>query len=386
MPRPQAPLPALRDDAARPSVGAPAASRRRVWSLAPGVKNSLPWLLALALALGCEPAPTTPAPTTPAHAPNIPPAPSSAAPSPDASDEAPSPDLARSLGQPCERDEQCASALCLTDADGYPEGSCAQACPCEPGARCVLVGAPRPSLKRGACLPACPDCRPGYTCRLLAHDNDRAQLRPTCVPEVHDWSGQTDCQKQLDALGILYRPVVWPDRAPPSRPHLRCHITDPVYVSEDVGGVVWRHSGAKEPAAMLVSCPLALALHRFGLLLRQEGVREVIHLGTTSCRSIRDRDRLSQHAFGNAIDVQGFKTDPGEVLTLLKHWERDTPAPKTRQGKLLWRVAHRLHDEQVFNIVLTPEYNPAHADHLHLDLSPDRHFLSRAEPELLLGD
>jgi hypothetical protein len=208
------------------------------------------------------------------------------------------------------------------------------------------------------------------------------RLSALCVPEVGDWSGQTECQRSLDALGVVYRPVRWPSRVVSGQ---RCEVQDPIYVWGRVGGVSWRHAQAPE-GPMLVGCPLALALHRMGAVLREEGVEAVIHLGTTHCRTLRTAPRLSQHAFGMAVDVAGFVSGSMGEVSVARHWERGEPSPRSRRGALLWRIARRLHEEQVFQIVLTPEYNEAHHDHLHLDLTPGRHFLSRGPAELLLGD
>lgn len=306
----------------------------------------------------------------------------------------------QALGQACQSDAACqgADALCLSDALGYPWGQCTA--PCDglcaqegaTGSLCVAMGGARAELSRGQCAPLCDAqapqgqrCRAGYACRLMPRAGEPGFLRAACVPDWGDWSGQTGCQRELDALGVVYRPVVYAPRRARGVTDQQCQLKDPVYVWGHLGGVRWRRaSGSVEP--MLVSCPMALALHRAAVIFQEEGVEEVIHLGTTHCRPIAGSQRLSQHSFGMAIDIAGFVSARKGEVSLSRHWEHDQPEPHSSRARLLWNLSRRLHREQVFNIILTPAYNQAHHDHFHLDLTPGRHFLSRGPDALLLGD
>ena len=91
-------------------------------------------------------------------------------------------------------------------------------------------------------------------------------------------------------------------------------------------------------------------------------VKRVEHLGTFSCRRMYNREDApwSEHATGNAIDIAGFVLEDGRRISLLRDW------PGGGQGSLF---LHRVRDGacKAFGTVLSPEYNAAHADHLHLD-------------------
>jgi len=91
------------------------------------------------------------------------------------------------------------------------------------------------------------------------------------------------------------------------------------------------------------------------------------HLGTYACRNVNDaaEGRRSQHATANAIDIAGFALANGATVTVARDWGRDTP-----EGRFL-RLAHHAACG-LFNVVLGPEYNAAHADHFHLDLGRAR--------------
>ncbi len=87
-------------------------------------------------------------------------------------------------------------------------------------------------------------------------------------------------------------------------------------------------------------------------------------MGTYSCRNINGgrSDRLSQHAFGNAIDISAFVLRDGRRVSVLKGWR----GPKSEQDFL-----RRLHQSACkrFGTVLGPDYNGAHANHFHFDMA-----------------
>ena len=105
---------------------------------------------------------------------------------------------------------------------------------------------------------------------------------------------------------------------------------------------------------------------RFG-----SSVERVEHLGSYNCRPIRgDAARWSEHATGNAIDISAFVLADGRRIRLAGDWngqaERAAFLREVRDGAC-----------SVFATVLSPDYNRAHADHLHLDQAQRR---ARAGP------
>lgn len=196
----------------------------------------------------------------------------------------------------------------------------------------------------------------------------------------------TPCQAKLKASGVPFARAAYEPQSPEGHPQLVCGVDDPVWVSGTVHGVRFLRGKDNEPTRMLASCELAVALGKLARQARRQGIAEVIHAGTTNCRTIGDSDRLSQHAYGRAIDVLGFRTDRRHTWSVSRDWEKNTPRPRTDKGKGLKEFAQRMHEDYVFNIVLTPDYDAGHQDHFHLDLTPDRHFLSRGPADLLLGD
>lgn len=86
------------------------------------------------------------------------------------------------------------------------------------------------------------------------------------------------------------------------------------------------------------------------------------HYGTNNCRRIGGgkAGSWSEHATGNAIDIAGFALDDGRRILVRRDWTGDKPGSA---------FLHQVRDAACgeFATALSPDYNAAHADHLHLD-------------------
>jgi hypothetical protein len=122
-----------------------------------------------------------------------------------------------------------------------------------------------------------------------------------------------------------------------------------------------------------VTCPVAVALEIWrrdtlapvARAVFGSEVARIEHLGAYSCRRIygRDEGNWSEHATGNAIDIAGFVLKNGRRISVLSDWKGDG-----KEAQFL----HSVRDGACasFATVLSPDYNAAHADHLHLDQDP----------------
>ena len=90
-------------------------------------------------------------------------------------------------------------------------------------------------------------------------------------------------------------------------------------------------------------------------------VVEVLSYGSFSCRNIAGSNRLSEHGRANAIDIKGFRLEDGREIDVRQHWREDS-----KRGEFLKAV--RDGACQLFSVVLSPDYNAAHADHFHFDM------------------
>lgn len=86
--------------------------------------------------------------------------------------------------------------------------------------------------------------------------------------------------------------------------------------------------------------------------------------GTYNCRMIAGTRKLSQHALANAVDVAAFRLADGRIIQVKSGW---------RGTKSEQRFLRTLHKSacQHFGTVLGPDYDAAHRDHFHLDMSGD---------------
>jgi hypothetical protein len=92
-----------------------------------------------------------------------------------------------------------------------------------------------------------------------------------------------------------------------------------------------------------------------------EPVTEILHFGSYSCRTIRGSSANSEHATANAFDISGFRLRSGKLITLKQQWQGAQP-----EAKFLREVRGGACD--YFNLVLSPDYNADHHDHLHVDM------------------
>lgn len=123
------------------------------------------------------------------------------------------------------------------------------------------------------------------------------------------------------------------------------------------------------PRGPVTSCPVAAALVMFDRQVLQpaaqkhfgQRVASVQHAGSYSCRRLygRSEGAYSEHATANALDITGFTLAGGKSVSVLRDWGSDP------EGAFL----HEVRDGAcaLFGTVLSPDYNQAHADHLHLD-------------------
>jgi hypothetical protein len=147
----------------------------------------------------------------------------------------------------------------------------------------------------------------------------------------------------------------------------------PRLISSDCGyddGVRLASSDVRfAPAGLVTACPVAAALHLFeaevqrsALRLFNSRVAAIEHAGSYSCRRLygRSEGQFSQHATADAIDVTGFRLADGTRISVLRDWSDEGP-----NGAFL----HEARDAacRLFATVLSPDYNAAHRDHLHLD-------------------
>ena len=208
-----------------------------------------------------------------------------------------------------------------------------------------------------------PEARPSD---LDRDEGEGAELAPVAPvgPGVYEALAETEqelaaCLTELDALGTVYTvdaPVTAEDRD--------CGIANPITVSELRPGV------AVSPPAQLrcaAARSAAIWLRDFVQPAAERlGRGEVVTIRNGSGYVCRRRNnaadgKLSEHSFGNALDVMGFEFAEGDPVAV---------QPRERDGTMAeaFQDAVRASACLEFTTVLGPGSDAAHADHLHLDV------------------
>jgi hypothetical protein len=294
------------------------------------------------------------------------------------------------IGGACDDASDCAyaDALCLTEAEGFPGGSCSlgceQLCPDQEGEANTVTFCLEGTS--GTCVSRCDfelltnGCRDGWICEPGWRESDPTVVRSVCMPAEPDDVLPVECYADLLLAGAELLP--WNVEAAQLEGQV-CWVEAPTALVSPVGGVGWKPYGEIAAAPLYVNCDLAKHLLQLSAILDELGIIEVTHIGTYNCRVIAGTTTLSEHAFANAIDLHEFVAADGTVYNVEQHWEYDTDAPVTPEGRFLYDLAQRLYDEWVFNVILTPSYNEAHYNHFHVDLSEGSRFLRGPPPHYI---
>ncbi len=167
------------------------------------------------------------------------------------------------------------------------------------------------------------------------------------------------CQSLLARAGIRFTAL------PPRVAAGQCGYDDAVRPA--AGGSL---AIAYRPSELDTSCPVAAglalwewhvvqptAIEHFG-----QAVARIEHYGSYSCRRVygRSSGAWSEHASANAVDIAAFVLADGKRISVVRDWQAEgAPADFLRD------VRDGACD--LFATVLSPDYNAAHRDHLHLD-------------------
>lgn len=176
--------------------------------------------------------------------------------------------------------------------------------------------------------------------------------------------------------------------APPSYPPDRYPPAQPVPLGASPGAQLTARPAAVTPAATL-ACPLVSTLDRYvsesvqpaAMRWFGEPVVEIKQISAYSCRGMNGNPNahISEHAFGNALDIAAFVLADGRKVTVKDGWH----GVPEEQGFL--------HDVQgaactMFTTVLAPGSNAYHSDHMHVDLMRRSSRQTICEPNPIPGE
>lgn len=167
------------------------------------------------------------------------------------------------------------------------------------------------------------------------------------------------CRRQLQSLGVRFD-----NRAALSDAAVGCSVPYPLSV-KSLGKDV-----ALEPAAEM-NCQTALAAATFTKDVMApaakaefgETIASISQASAYVCRPRHGTTKLSEHAFGNALDIATFRLSGGTTINV--------EAEPGEKGKT-FLAAVRKAACGPFKTVLGPGSDADHALHLHFDLAPRR--------------
>ena len=169
------------------------------------------------------------------------------------------------------------------------------------------------------------------------------------------------CLRALAASGVPYALATEPLKTP---------VPTPVEITGPIDGVRFESAHIGRP--VLVSCELAMKMTELARIFREHEIAKVRVLS-----SYRDHPRPSFHTFGLALDMSAFIRRDGTHLVVQDDFEL-TPGdetcdarPESTSGRALLDLACAIVQSRIFSSVLTPNYNPGHRDHFHVDARPD---------------
>jgi hypothetical protein len=232
-------------------------------------------------------------------------------------------------------------------------------------------------MRRGALL--------ALVCALALADRASASNRYLEVPaesvatasRAHQYANLTNAEAfaALDRRSIAYRVAAppWPGVRAPIR------LAGPLH-GVTIHGVLPPEQRANSPYEIL-DARLALALDDFCALLASHDIVEILHMTMYRPAGNIPGGPLAQmrHPGGMAIDIGGLRKRSGRWLGVGPHWTASVGSKtcgqgarelKSRPARELVSIVCEASDLRIFHYMLTPHFDAAHADHLHLEIKP----------------
>lgn len=199
---------------------------------------------------------------------------------------------------------------------------------------------------------------PAFVHADLDPSNDNELGPPPPIP---------DCEAQLTAKGVRFKPArIGVGHEKDGVP--MCGAEQVVRYKRGPGDIEYS-------SAPLLTCGMALALADFELVAQEVAqaelgrrIESIDHLGTYNCRKMALYDLVSEHSFANGIDLRRFHLEGGKTADVLRDFQPDQDDPPAA-GRFLRRLANRLYDDRLFSVVVTPYFDRAHRNHIHIDLA-----------------
>ncbi|GAC1352412.1 MAG: hypothetical protein NVS3B20_06130 [Polyangiales bacterium] len=170
-------------------------------------------------------------------------------------------------------------------------------------------------------------------------------------------------------------------------------VAQPIRLTGALHGVHFHGLGSQASWATspyeIIDCRLALALDDFAVILAAHGVIEALHMSIyrpaakTIAHSANSANAVNaehrRHEAALAIDLGTLKKRDGSTLSVLDDWHgrigdktcvpSARPTMSTPKSLEIRQIFCAAAEAKLFNVMLTPNYNPPHANHFHLEVT-----------------
>jgi hypothetical protein len=199
---------------------------------------------------------------------------------------------------------------------------------------------------------------------------DLRPVRPAPVATKPAQDSESACYAALRAAGVAFQSVPRADAV---------GIAWPLKLTGTFDGVRVHGSGKDDAPTNYLDCRLARALLTWAPALRAQGVVGLEHYSMYRTDSVvSNSDKSSGHALGRAIDVAKFELKDGRTLSVLDDWKNRARGkdpcqswPDDEAGRVMRQLVCKAAERGLFQIVVTPHYNDAHGNHVHLEVDPN---------------
>lgn len=184
----------------------------------------------------------------------------------------------------------------------------------------------------------------------------------------------TSCESELARRHVAFRRVAEPTRG----------VLAPVRLTGPLSGVDFHSmlpaSKRQTSPYEIYDCRLVLALDDYAKILARYDVAEVVHYSVyrpPSPKASLAGGLGKRHSGALAIDAAIFKTKDGRTLSVEKDFHgrigaktcgKGAASPAGEAGTLRHLVCDAA-EAQLFNVMLTPDYNWQHRNHFHLEVT-----------------
>lgn len=180
------------------------------------------------------------------------------------------------------------------------------------------------------------------------------------------------CRASLAQLGVAFEDAAAPGSSVDA-------IEQPIRLNGPLGALEVRpHGGDPRSVHAILDCRLAVALYEWGPMLREAGFVGIEHVSVFRPGArVAGTHRASGHSHALAIDALLFVRADGTTFSVLDDWAVRTRGAdpcgqydEPLESRALREAVCAGARAELFEVIVTPHHDDAHANHVHLEVVP----------------